>query len=221
MGQRATGTGTAIFENVAVAPEETLQLSHRPKPEASPRCICRAPSSSCTSPHSRPASCTRCGWMRWHTSTSGLAASRGPRARLLPTIRCCNARSARSPVPHAAEATVLAAADAVAIAYRADVDGTDLDLDLAHRGVTAGGVGQGRRRCARAEGGVTGVRRRRRVRGFLPGAPLDRHLANIRKRSHRTTPPPTRRRRIGAYHVRGRAASRQRILRPDGPAGMS
>jgi hypothetical protein len=99
MGQRATGTGTAIFENVAVAPEETLPFAPPDAGSEPPPLYLSEPSSSCTSPRWRSECCTRCAWTPSPTCISGHAASRGHRRCQLPTIRCCSGRSARSPAP--------------------------------------------------------------------------------------------------------------------------
>lgn len=49
MGQRATGTGTATFENVPVLAEEVMEFARRAPTTRSSRCTCPARSSSCTS----------------------------------------------------------------------------------------------------------------------------------------------------------------------------
>ena len=178
---------------------------------ASPRCICRAPSSSCTSPHSRPACCTRCGRTRWHTSTSGRAASRGRRARLPATIRCCNARSARSPVPHTRPRRPCWPRPTRSRLPTARTStATDPNLELAHEASL---------QAASAKVVVDALAQKAASQMFDVGGAsvvrqahlLDRHWRNIRTlASH--NPTSYKAQAIGAYYVRGTTASRQRIL---------
>ncbi|MDT7766937.1 MAG: hypothetical protein QOC63_6357, partial [Mycobacterium sp.] len=101
----------------------------------------------------------------------------------------------------AAEATVLAAADALAVAFDAAVQGTDPDLNLAHEASL---------RAAAAKVVVDALAQKAASQVFDVGGAsvvrqshlLDRHWRNIRTlASH--NPTSYKAQAIGAYHVRG------------------
>jgi alkylation response protein AidB-like acyl-CoA dehydrogenase len=165
MGQRATGTGTAIFENVAVAPEETLQFA---PPESG----------------SEPSLYLSGAFFQLYVTALEAGVLRALRVDAVAHVHQRARSFTWAPSPsapddpllqreigeiasaaYAAEATVLAAADALAIAYGADVDGTDPNLDLAHE--------------ASLRAGAPLLRARRR-RGFGPVRPRLTYRPDVR-----------------------------------------
>jgi alkylation response protein AidB-like acyl-CoA dehydrogenase len=201
MGQRATGTGTAIFEDVAVSADETLQFA---PPETG----------------TEPSLYLSGAFFQLYVTALVAGVLHALRADAVAHVHQ-RARSftwAPNPSPpddpllqreigeiasaaYAARATVLAAADALAIAYQADVDGTDPNLELAHEAslqaasakVVVDALGQKAASQVFDVGGASVVRQ-----AHL----LDRHWRNIRTlASH--NPTSYKAQAIGAYHVRG------------------
>ncbi|WP_029112849.1 acyl-CoA dehydrogenase family protein [Mycobacterium sp. URHB0044] len=201
MGQRATGTGTAIFEDVAVSADETLQFA----PPAT---------------GAEPALYLSGAFFQLYVTALVAGVLQGLRADAVAHVhqRSRSFTWAPNPSPpddpllqreigeiasaaYAANATVLAAADALAIAYQADVDGTDPNLELAHEAslqaasakVVVDALGQKAASQVFDVGGASVVRQ-----AHL----LDRHWRNIRTlASH--NPTSYKAQAIGAYHVRG------------------
>ena len=202
MGQRATGTGTAIFENVAVGPDETLPF---------------APPDAGSDP---PPLYLSGAFFQLYVTALEVGVLHALRADAVAHVHQRARSFAWAPTPsapddpllqreigeiasaaYAAEATVLAAADALALAFDAAVQGTDPDLDLAHEASLQAGAAKvvidalGQKAASQVfdVGGASVVRQ-----AHL----LDRHWRNIRTlASH--NPTSYKAQAIGAYHVRG------------------
>jgi alkylation response protein AidB-like acyl-CoA dehydrogenase len=201
-GQRATGTGTAIFEDVPVAAEDTLpfappEVGSEPPPlylsgaffqlyvTALIVGVLRALRADAVAHvHQRARS------FAWAPSLS--AADDPLLQREIGEI---------ASAAFAAEATVLAAAEALALAFDAAVQGTDPGLELAHQAslraaeakVVVDALGQKAASQVFDVGGASVVRQ-----SHL----LDRHWRNIRTlASH--NPTPYKAQAIGAHYVRG------------------
>lgn len=202
MGQRATGTGTATFVNVAVAQEETLFL---------------APPDAGTEP---PPMYLSGAFFQLYVTALVVGVLHALRADAVAHVRQRARSFAWAPTlsapddpllqrdigeiasaAFAAEATVLAAADALAVAFDADVQGADPDLELAHEAsleaaaakVVIDALGQKAASQIFDVGGASVVRQ-----AHL----LDRHWRNIRTLvSH--NPTSYKAQAIGAFHVRG------------------
>lgn len=200
MGQRATGTGTAIFDDVAVSAEELLQF---------------APPDADTEP---PALYLSGAFFQLYVTALEAGVLQALRSDAVAHVLQRPRSFAWAPTPSApddpllqreigeiaaaafaAEATVLAAADALAVAFDADVAGTDPGLDVAH---------EASRQAAAAKIVIDGWPRSRRRRSSTSAAP--RWCARRTcwtgtgaTSAHwpRTTPRHTRR-RLGAYYVR-------------------
>jgi alkylation response protein AidB-like acyl-CoA dehydrogenase len=202
MGQRATGTGTAIFENVAVASEETLPFA---PPDAGGE-----PPPLYLSGAFFQLYVTALIVGVLHALRADAVAHVHQRARSFawaPTLSAPDDPLLQREIGEiasaafAAEATVLAAADALAVAFDAAVCGTDPDLKLAHEAslqaaaakVVVDALGQKAASQVFDVGGASVVRQ-----SHL----LDRHWRNIRTlASH--NPTSYKAQAIGAYHVRG------------------
>ena len=202
MGQRATGTGTAIFDDVAVSVEETLQF---------------APPDADTEP---PALYHSGAFFQLYVTALEVGVLHALRADAVAHVHQRARSFAWAPNPSApddpllqreigeiaaaafaAEATVLAAADALAAAYDADVAGTDPGLELAHEAslqaaaakVVVDALAQKAASQIFDVGGASVVRQ-----AHL----LDRHWRNIRTlASH--NPTSYKAQAIGAYYTRG------------------
>ena len=201
-GQRATGTGTAHFDNVEVHAEELLQFAP-PDADTEPPALYLSGAffqlyvtalevgvlhalrnDAVAHVHQRPRSFT------WAPNPSA------PDDPLLQREIGEIAAAA-----YAGEATVLAAADALARAYEADVAKTDPHLELAHEAslhaaaakVVIDELAQKAASQIFNVGGASVVRQ-----AYL----LDRHWRNIRTlASH--NPTPYKAQAIGAYYTRG------------------
>jgi alkylation response protein AidB-like acyl-CoA dehydrogenase len=202
MGQRATGTGTAIFDDVLVSGDETLQF---------------APPDADTEP---PALYHSGAFFQLYVTALVVGVLHALRADAVEHVHQRSRSFAWAPTPSApddpllqreigeiasaafaAEAIVLAAADALSLAFDADVQGTDADLALAHEAslqaasakVVVDALGQKAASQIFDVGGASVVRH-----AHL----LDRHWRNIRTLvSH--NPTSYKAQSIGAYHVRG------------------
>jgi alkylation response protein AidB-like acyl-CoA dehydrogenase len=202
MGQRATGTGTAVFQNVAVAPEETLPF---------------APADAGSEP---PPLYLSGAFYQLYVTALVVGVLHALRLDAVAHVHQRARSFAWAPTPSApddpllqreigeiastafaAEATVLAAADALAIAFDAAVRGTDSELELAHEAsmqaaaakVVIDALGQKAASQVFDVGGASVVRQ-----AHL----LDRHWRNIRTLvSH--NPTSYKAQAIGAYHVQG------------------
>jgi alkylation response protein AidB-like acyl-CoA dehydrogenase len=201
-GQRATGTGTAIFEDVPVAAEDTLPFT---PPEVG----------------SEPPPLYLSGaFFQLYVTALIVGVLRALRADAVAHVHqrsrsfawAPTLSAADDPLLHreigeiasaafAAEATVLAAADALALAFDAAVQGTDPGLELAHQAslraaeakVVVDALGQKAASQVFDVGGASVVRQ-----SHL----LDRHWRNIRTlASH--NPTPYKAQAIGAHYVRG------------------
>jgi alkylation response protein AidB-like acyl-CoA dehydrogenase len=203
MGQRATGTGTAIFDDVAVARDETLQF---------------APPDAGSDP---PPLYLSGAFFQLYVTALVVGVLHALRADAVAHVHQRARSFAWAPTPSApddpllqreigeiasaafaAEATVLAAADALAVAFDAAARGTDPGLELAHEAslqaaaakVVVDALGQRAASQIFDVGGASVVRQ-----AHL----LDRHWRNIRTlASH--NPTSYKAQAIGAYHVRGR-----------------
>lgn len=132
-GQRATGTGTAIFDNVAVGADELLQFSPR------------------ESDAERPPLYHSGAFFQLYVTALEVGVLHALRADAVAHVHQRARSFTWAPNPsapddpllqreigeiaaaaYAGQATVLAAADALAIAYAADVSKTDPNLELAH-----------------------------------------------------------------------------------------
>lgn len=201
-GQRATGTGTAIFDDVAVTADETLQF---------------APPDADTEP---PALYHSGAFFQLYVTALEVGVLHALRADAVAHVHQRSRSFAWAPSPSApddpllqreigeiasaafaAEATVLAAADALAAAYDADVAGTDPNLDLAHEASL---------QAAAAKVVVDALAQKSASQIFDVGGAsvvrethlLDRHWRNIRTlASH--NPASYKAQAIGAYHTRG------------------
>lgn len=202
MGQRATGTGTAIFSDVEVTPEETLLF---------------APPDSGSEP---PPLYLSGAFFQLYVTALEVGVLHALRADAVAHVHQ-RARSfawapAEAPADDpllqreigeiasaafAAEATVLAAADALAVAFEAATRGEDAELELAHEAslqaayakVVVDALGQKAASQVFDVGGASVVRQAHQ---------LDRHWRNIRTlASH--NPTSYKAQAIGALHTRG------------------
>jgi alkylation response protein AidB-like acyl-CoA dehydrogenase len=202
MGQRATGTGTAIFEDVAVTSEELL-------PFAPPEVGSEPPPLYLSGAFFQLyVTALIVGVL--HALRADAVAHVHQRARSFawaPTLSAPDDPLLQREIGEiasaafAAEATVLAAADALAVAFDAAVQGTDPDLHLAHEAslraaeakVVVDALGQKAASQVFDVGGASVVRQ-----SHL----LDRHWRNIRTlASH--NPTSYKAQAIGAHYVRG------------------
>jgi len=202
MGQRATGTGTAIFENVAVTSDELL-------PFAPPEVGSEPPPLYLSGAFFQLyVTALIVGVL--HALRADAVAHVHQRARSFawaPTLSAPDDPLLQREIGEiagaafAAEATVLAAADALAIAFDAAVAGTDPDLHLAHEAslraaeakVVVDALGQKAASQVFDVGGASVVRQ-----SHL----LDRHWRNIRTlASH--NPTSYKAQAVGAHYVRG------------------
>jgi alkylation response protein AidB-like acyl-CoA dehydrogenase len=202
MGQRATGTGTATFDHVVVAADEILQF---------------APSDADTEP---PALYLSGAFFQLYVTALEVGVLHALRADAVTHVHQRTRSFAWAPSPSApddpllqreigeiaaaafaARATVLAAADALAVAFEADIEGTDPDLELAHEAslqaaaakVVVDALAQKAASQIFDVGGASVVRQ-----AHL----LDRHWRNIRTlASH--NPTSYKAQAIGAYYTRG------------------
>lgn len=202
MGQRATGTGTATFSDVAVSADEILQF---------------APADADTEP---PALYLSGAFFQLYVTALEAGVLQSLRADAVAHVHQRPRSFAWAPTPaaaddpllqleigeiaaaaFAAEATVLAAADALAAAFDADVRGDDPDLKLAHEAslqaaaakVVVDALAQKAASQIFDVGGASVVRQTHL---------LDRHWRNIRTlASH--NPTSYKAQAIGAYHVLG------------------
>jgi alkylation response protein AidB-like acyl-CoA dehydrogenase len=202
MGQRATGTGTATFSDVAVSADEILQF---------------APPDADTEP---PALYLSGAFFQLYVTALEAGVLQALRDDAVAHVHQRPRSFAWAPTPaaaddpllqleigeiaaaaFAAEATVLAAADALAAAFDADVRGDDPDLRLAHEAslqaaaakVVVDALAQKAASQIFDVGGASVVRQ-----AHL----LDRHWRNIRTlASH--NPASYKAQAIGAYHVLG------------------
>jgi alkylation response protein AidB-like acyl-CoA dehydrogenase len=202
MGQRATGTGTATFTDVAVAADELLQF---------------APPDAETEP---PALYLSGAFFQLYVTALEVGVLHALQADAVAHVQQRPRSFAWAPTPapvddpllqreigeiaaaaFAAEATVLAAVDALAIAFDADIRGDDTDLILAHEAslqaasakVVVDALAQKAASQIFDVGGASAVRQTHL---------LDRHWRNIRTlASH--NPVSYKAQAIGAYHVRG------------------
>ncbi|BBY16811.1 acyl-CoA dehydrogenase family protein [Mycolicibacterium litorale] len=201
MGQRATGTGTAIFDDVAVSAEELLQF---------------APPDADTEP---PALYLSGAFFQLYVTALEAGVLQALRSDAVAHVLQRPRSFAWAPTPSApddpllqreigeiaaaafaAEATVLAAADALAVAFDADVAGTDPGLDVAH---------EASRQAAAAKIVIDGLAQKSASQIFDVGGAsvvrqaylLDRHWRNIRTlASH--NPASYKAQALGAYYVR-------------------
>ncbi|WP_197383195.1 acyl-CoA dehydrogenase family protein [Mycolicibacterium mengxianglii] len=202
MGQRATGTGTATFDDVTVARDEILQF---------------APPDADTAP---PALYLSGAFFQLYVTALEAGVLHALRGDAVAHVHQRSRSFAWAPSPtapddpllqreigeiaaagFAAEATVLAAADALAIAFDADVRGTDPDLELAHEAslqaaaakVVVDALAQKAASQIFDVGGASVVRQ-----AHL----LDRHWRNIRTlASH--NPTSYKAQALGEYYARG------------------
>lgn len=201
MGQRATGTGTAIFEDVAVSADELLQF---------------APPDADSEP---PALYLSGAFFQLYVTALEAGVLQSLRRDAVAHVLQRPRSFAWAPTPsapddpllqreigeiaaaaYASEATVLAAADALAVAFEADVAGTDPGLDLAH---------EASRQAASAKIVIDGLAQKSASQIFDVGGAsvvrqahlLDRHWRNIRTlASH--NPTSYKAQALGAYYVR-------------------
>jgi alkylation response protein AidB-like acyl-CoA dehydrogenase len=202
MGQRATGTGTVRFDNVAVSPEEVL-------PFAPPNAGSQPPPLYLSGAFFQLyVTALVAGVLQAlrddavahiHQRTRSFAWAPTPSAPDDPLLQREIGEIASA--AYAAEATVLAAADALDIAFDAALGGLDTGLNLAHDAsmqaaaakVVVDVLGQKAASQIFDVGGASVVRN-----AHL----LDRHWRNIRTLvSH--NPTSYKAQAIGAYHVRG------------------
>lgn len=201
-GQRATGTGTAIFDNVVVTAEELLQFS---PPESDAE---RPPLYHSGAFFQLYVTALEVGVLHAlrvdavahvHQRARSFTWAPNPSAPDDPLLQREIGEIAAA--AYAGEATVLAAADALAIAYAADVAGTDPNLELAHEASLQAAaakviVDQLAQKAASQifdVGGASVVRQ-----SHL----LDRHWRNIRTlASH--NPTSYKAQAIGALYTRG------------------
>jgi alkylation response protein AidB-like acyl-CoA dehydrogenase len=202
MGQRATGTGTAIFDDVVVSAKETLQF---------------APPDADTEP---PALYHSGAFFQLYVTALEVGVLHALRADAVAHVRQRSRSFAWAPTlsapddpllqreigeiaaaAFASEATVLAAADALSLAFEADVLGIDKDLSLAHEASL---------QAAHAKVVVDALAQKAASQIFDVGGAsvvrqahlLDRHWRNIRTlASH--NPTSYKAQAIGAYHLRG------------------
>jgi alkylation response protein AidB-like acyl-CoA dehydrogenase len=200
-GQRATGTGTTIFDNVAVAAEEVLEFA---VPDAN------------TEP---PALYHTGALFQLYVTALEVGVMHALRVDAVGHLHQRSRSFAWAPNPSppddpplqreigeiasaafAAEATVLAAADALAAAYDADVAGSDPNLELAHEASL---------QAAKAKVVVDALAQKSASQIFDVGGAsvvrnehlLDRHWRNIRTlASH--NPASYKAQAIGAHYAR-------------------
>ncbi|MCV7224837.1 acyl-CoA dehydrogenase family protein [Mycolicibacterium komossense] len=201
-GQRATGTGTAVFDNVVVKADELLQFAP-PDADAEP-----------------PALYLSGAFFQLYVTALEVGVLYALRADAVAHVHQRSRSFAWAPNPsapddpllqreigeiaaaaYAGEATVLAAAEALGRAYDADVTKTDPDLELAHDAslqaaaakVVVDALAQKSASQIFDIGGASVVRQ-----AHL----LDRHWRNIRTlASH--NPTSYKAQAIGAYYARG------------------
>lgn len=201
-GQRATGTGTAIFDDVEVHPEELLQF---------------APPDADTEP---PALYLSGAFFQLYVTALEVGVLYALRQDAVAHVHQRARSFTWAPNPsapddpllqrdigeiaaaaYAGEATVLAAADALERAYEADVAKTDPDLALAHEASL---------QAAAAKVVIDGLAQKAASQIFDVGGAsvvrqvhlLDRHWRNIRTlASH--NPASYKAQAIGAYYTRG------------------
>lgn len=201
MGQRATGTGTAIFEDVAVSADELLQF---------------APPDADSEP---PALYLSGAFFQLYVTALETGVLQALRDDAVAHVLQRPRSFAWAPTPSApddpllqreigeiaaaayvSEVTVLAAADALAAAFDADVAGTDPGLELAH---------EASRQAAAAKIVIDGLAQKSASQIFDVGGAsvvrqaylLDRHWRNIRTlASH--NPTSYKAQALGAYYVR-------------------
>lgn len=200
-GQRATGTGTAIFENVAVGADEVLQF---------------APSED----DGEPQLYLSGAFFQLYVTALEAGVLQALRDDAVAHVHQRSRTFAWAPAPNAADdpllqreigevaaaayaakATVLAASDALAAAFTAAVDGTDAELQIAHEAslqaaaakVIVDALAQKSASQIFDVGGASVVRQAHQ---------LDRHWRNVRTlASH--NPTPYKAQAVGAFHVRG------------------
>lgn len=97
MGQRATGTGTAVFDNVLVQADELLTFSPPPSDAGPPPLYLSGAFFQLYVTALEAGVLHAVGVTRSSTSTPARGRSSGRRRRPRPTIRCCSATSVRSP----------------------------------------------------------------------------------------------------------------------------
>jgi len=202
MGQRATGTGTAIFANVAVSADEVLQYAPAGSGSEPPPLYLSGAFFQLyvTALVAGVLAALRSDAVAHvHQRTRSFAWAPSPSAPDDPLLQREIGEIASA--AYAAEATVLAAADALALAYAADVDGADPDLELAHEASL---------QAAAAKVVIDALAQKAASQVFDVGGAsvvreshlLDRHWRNIRTLiSH--NPTSYKATAIGAYHVRG------------------
>jgi alkylation response protein AidB-like acyl-CoA dehydrogenase len=201
MGQRATGTGTAIFDDVAVTADELLQF---------------APPDSGSEP---PPLYLSGAFFQLYVTALEVGVLHALREDAVAHVHQRARSFAWAPTPsapddpllqreigeiaaaaYAGQATVLAAADALAVAFDADVAGSDPGLELAHEAslqaayakVVVDALAQKSASQIFDVGGASVVRQTHL---------LDRHWRNIRTlASH--NPTSYKAQAIGAYHAR-------------------
>lgn len=202
MGQQATGTGTAIFDNVLVTEDEILHTPAPPEDTAPPPMYLSG------------------AFFQLYVTALETGVLRALRRDAVEHVHQRARSFAWAPTPVAAddpllqreigeiaaagfvaETSVLAAADTLSAAYAAAINGTDPDLTLAHEAslqaanakVIIDALAQKSAAQIFDVGGASIVRR-----AYL----LDRHWRNIRTlASH--NPTSYKAQAIGAYHVRG------------------
>jgi len=202
MGQRATGTGTAIFDDVAVSADETLQFAP-PDADTEPPALYHSGAFFQLYVTALEAGVLHAlrkdAVAHVHQRSRSFAWAPNPSAPDDPLLQREIGQIASA--AFAAEATVLAAADALAAAYDADVAGTDPNLDLAHEASL---------QAAAAKVVVDALAQKSASQIFDVGGAsvvreahlLDRHWRNIRTlASH--NPTSYKAQAIGAYHTRG------------------
>ena len=202
MGQRATGTGTAIFDDVAVSADETLQFAP-PDADTEPPALYHSGAFFQLYVTALEAGVLHAlrkdAVAHVHQRSRSFAWAPSPSAPDDPLLQREIGQIASA--AFAAEATVLAAADALAAAYDADVAGTDPNLDLAHEASL---------QAAAAKVVVDALAQKSASQIFDVGGAsvvreahlLDRHWRNIRTlASH--NPTSYKAQAIGAYHTRG------------------
>lgn len=200
-GQRATGTGTAIFDDVAVSVDETIPFAP-PEDDGEPQLYLSG------------------AFFQLYVTALEAGVLHALRDDAVAHVHQRSRTFAWAPAPaavddpllhreigeiaaaaYAARATVLASADALAVAFDADVAGTDADLHLAHdaslQAASAKVVVDALAQKAASQifdvGGASVVRQ---------SHGLDRHWRNVRTlASH--NPTPYKAQAIGDHHVRG------------------
>ena len=204
MGQRATGTGTAVFETDAVGADEVLRFE---------------PAAEGTDP---PPMYLSGAFFQLYVTALVAGVLHALRADAVAHVRQRERSFTWAPTPsavddpllqreigeiaaaaYAAEATVLAASDALAVAFEAAEHGTDANLELAHEAslqaasakVVVDALGQKAASQIFDVGGASVVREKHQ---------LDRHWRNIRTlASH--NPTSYKAQAIGDHYLRGTA----------------